>query len=174
MAESKDPHGERPQTDPHSPHPGYEERDVNVRAVAKAGVGIVLLCVASLGLLYYVFQYYRGSDSAPQAPSEGAGVAAERQPPEPRLQSTPAIDLKQIRSSEDQILGTYGWVDRQKGIVRMPIGRAMDLLAERGLPSRPPAGPQSAAADVSVPGESGLGPKMILPGGPLAAELGGK
>jgi len=45
--------------------------------------------------------------------------------------------LKQLRATEDAILTTYGWVDREKGIVRIPIDRAIDLLATRGLPTRP-------------------------------------
>ena len=35
---------------------------------------------------------------------------------------------------------SYGWVDQQAGVVRIPIDRAMELLAQRGLPTRPQAG----------------------------------
>jgi hypothetical protein len=45
------------------------------------------------------------------------------------------------------------------------------MLAQRGLPSRSQTEPQSAAAGVSVPTESGLGPKLQKPGGPLSGEL---
>ena len=31
------------------------------------------------------------------------------------------------------MLHSYGWVDQQAGIVRIPIDRAMTLLTERGL-----------------------------------------
>ena len=41
---------------------------------------------------------------------------------------------------EEQTLNSYGWVDQQAGVVRIPIDRAMDLLAQRGLPTRPQAG----------------------------------
>ena len=44
--------------------------------------------------------------------------------------------MKAIRAAEDQVLNSYAWMDPEKGVVRIPIGRAMDLLAERGLPSR--------------------------------------
>ena len=74
-----------------------------------------------------------------------------------------------IRAAEDQILNSYGWVDRSKGIVRIPIDRAIDLLAKRGLPARPQAPPVERA---DVPTESGLGPIMQQPGGPLAADVG--
>ncbi len=35
---------------------------------------------------------------------------------------------------------SYGWVDQPAGVVRIPIDRAMELLAQRGLPTRPQAG----------------------------------
>jgi hypothetical protein len=41
---------------------------------------------------------------------------------------------------EVQRLNSYGWVDQQAGIARIPIDRAMALLAQRGLPTRPQAG----------------------------------
>jgi hypothetical protein len=31
---------------------------------------------------------------------------------------------------------TYGWIDRNGGVVRLPIDRAMDLVLERGLPQQ--------------------------------------
>ena len=42
-----------------------------------------------------------------------------------------------MRAAEDQLLTSYGWVDQSKGIVRVPINRAIDMLASAGLPSRP-------------------------------------
>jgi hypothetical protein len=45
----------------------------------------------------------------------------------------------------------------------------MDMLVERSLPVRKEE-PAPSAGNVSVPTESGLGPKMQAPGGPLAGE----
>jgi hypothetical protein len=71
-------------------------------------------------------------ESAPIHP-----LAAEReQPPRPRLQETPAIDLREFRAREDERLSTYGWVDRSAGIVRVPIERAIEIVAREGLPVR--------------------------------------
>ena len=168
MAENKAPHeGQAPQE-------SYEVRDVNVPMVTKVAIGLVALCLLSVALVFGLFKYFESREAAKQAPAEATGVQATRIPPEPKLQTTEPADLKQIHASEDQILGTYGWVDRQKGIVRLPIARAMELLAKRGLPARQQAGPQTAASGVSVPTESGLGTKMIAPGGPLAGDAGSK
>jgi hypothetical protein len=61
---------------------------------------------------------------------------ARQLPPEPRLQISPQQDMRQMRAAEMAALHSYGWVDRQAGIVRIPIERAIELLAERGLPAR--------------------------------------
>jgi len=57
-------------------------------------------------------------------------------PPEPRLQESPALDLLRFRAREEERLSTYGWVDRPNGVVRIPIERAMEIVAREGLPSR--------------------------------------
>jgi hypothetical protein len=44
--------------------------------------------------------------------------------------------LNDIRLREENILSTYGWADQNAGTVHIPIDRAMDLLAQRGLPVR--------------------------------------
>jgi hypothetical protein len=43
------------------------------------------------------------------------------------------------RPPQADLLEGYGWVDREAGVVRLPIERAMELLLERGLPTRPEA-----------------------------------
>jgi hypothetical protein len=69
-----------------------------------------------------------------------AAGEATRLPPEPRLQTNPRADLAELREREDRALNTYSWVDRNAGIVRIPIDRAMSLTLERGLPVAPQQG----------------------------------
>jgi hypothetical protein len=38
---------------------------------------------------------------------------------------------------ENDVLESYDWVDQNNGVVRIPIDRAMDLVAQRGLPVLP-------------------------------------
>jgi len=56
--------------------------------------------------------------------------------PQPQLQKTPIPDLKAIRAEEDRLLNGYSWVDQPKGVVRIPVDRAIEVLAQRGLPTR--------------------------------------
>jgi hypothetical protein len=66
-----------------------------------------------------------------------AATEQNRVPPEPRLQTSPREDLQNFREQEDTVLKSYGWVDRNAGIVRIPIEEAMKLTVQRGLPTRP-------------------------------------
>jgi len=63
-------------------------------------------------------------------PPSFAPAAEHAPPPEPRLQTAPADDLRNLRAAEQTRLTTYGWVDRKAGVVRIPIERAKELVAE--------------------------------------------
>jgi hypothetical protein len=157
------------QPDPNLPETLYEHRDVNTWAVGKFAIGLALLCILSVGLLLGVFKYFEAREGGSRPKSE-LNVDTSKLPPSPRLQVTPVEDLAKIRAAEELELNSYGWVDRQKGAVRIPIARAMELLALRPPASRP-ASEAPPASDVTVPTESSLGPKVQQPGGPLADEL---
>ena len=52
----------------------------------------------------------------------------------PLLQVEPGVDLQNMLRDQAPGLNEYRWADRPAGTVRLPIERAMDLIAERGLP----------------------------------------
>jgi hypothetical protein len=58
--------------------------------------------------------------------------------PSPALQQNPRVDFQTYRSRAERDLNTYGWIDETRGIVKIPIDRAMALVAARDLPVRPP------------------------------------
>jgi hypothetical protein len=127
------------ENNPHLPEtpgngPGHETADVNVWAIGKFAVALVAIIAVSLMLLIGLFKYFQTRD---QANPTAVSVDPTKLFPEPRLQRTPTPDLKTIRADEDRMLNSYGWVDTQKNVVRVPIDVAIDLLAKKGLPSRP-------------------------------------
>lgn len=61
--------------------------------------------------------------------------------PEPRLQTDPADDLAKLRAREEKELDTYYWIDRDKGIIHIPIGEAMKQVVARGLDGFPQGKP---------------------------------
>src|SRR5438128_1977992 len=114
-----------------------ENRDVNVRAVTGFGMGIAGTVIVVALLMWFLFDRFaaRETSRSPQ-PEPMAASNPRKEPPEPRLQKAPVMDLKEFRAAEDAILNSYGWVDPEKGVVRIPVERAMELVAKEGLPSR--------------------------------------
>src|ERR1700691_2188855 len=174
MAENKYHGPNQPVGLPHlsNPENRFEHGDVNFKALSKFATALVITTIFSAGLVLGIFQYLLHREGGvPASRVESPAQDARQLPPEPRLEETPATDLQEMRAAEDQVLHNYRWLDQANGIVRLPIDRAMDLIAQRGLPARKESGPQSAAAGVTVPTASGLGPIMQPAGGPLAAQI---
>ncbi len=57
-------------------------------------------------------------------------------PPEPRLETHPAMEMQELHTQEDRILNTYGWTNKPLGIVRIPIDQAMQMQLQRGFPTQ--------------------------------------
>ena len=84
-----------------------------------------------------------------------AASGLRRTPPAPRLEPDALLPRRRMVAEENAALTTYGWVDRDAGIVRIPIERAMELLAERGLPPSKPLAvltPVPGTARATTPG----------------------
>jgi hypothetical protein len=127
--------------------PGHEPDDVNAWAVGKFAIALIIIVALSMVLLIGLFKYFQTSDQANP-------VVETKDPnqffPEPRLERTPVPDLRSIRAEEDKVLSGYGWVDPQRGLVRIPIDVAIDALAKKGLPYRQnTASPSRDPADQS-------------------------
>lgn len=97
-----------------------------VRPIARTLLLTPVLVLASGWLLWHAYQLWRPQPSPPEF--------APQPPAQPRLQANPRADLREYRAREQRRLHGYGWVDRDAGVVHVPIDRAMDLLVERGLP----------------------------------------
>ena len=81
---------------------------------------------------YLVGQRVQGYSPASPLADEWRG------PPAPALQVSPLQEMRSMREREQRVLGSYGWVDRDKGVVRIPIERAMTLVAQREAASSAP------------------------------------
>lgn len=147
---------------PDLPDVHHEVRDVNARSLTKAGIGLALLIVGALFLVWFVFDMFLRRPAEEPRVSPRTAQDVRRLPPEPRLQATPTLDLQQMLAAEQRILNSYAWLDANQSAARIPVSVAMDLVAQRGLPSQPPPPP---TASVSVPSESGLGRESAPPEG---------
>lgn len=165
--------------DIHSPktngHADYERRDIGVRAVYYFLAGLVLALVVTylvVNVFYHSLEKRAQADQTPLSPLvSNAPVDTRRLPPEyktdaegadyekylrkkfpePQLETNERTELNQIRLHEEDTLSTYGYVDETSGTVRIPIDRAMDLLAQRGLPTREQAVESTTSTAKSQP-----------------------
>jgi len=117
---------------PQNPQIRHETTDVNVWAVGKFAIGLVVITVLALTLLFGLLRFFQSREETPMANS----VEPAKLFPEPQLQKSPVLDLKAIRAEEDKLLTGYAWIDPKKGVVRIPVAQAIEVLAKRGLPSR--------------------------------------
>jgi hypothetical protein len=139
---------------------GFERQDLSSR-----GVFAFLISLAVGGLLVYfvVWGLYdfldarQRSHQPQQSPLVKQSDADQRivspeevaQFPQPRLERNERVEIRDFRLKEEQTLNSYGWVDEKTGAVHIPIERAMQLLAQRGLPTTPKAG-TAPASDVNT------------------------
>jgi hypothetical protein len=107
----------------------YERSDIKGGDMAWLAGGLALFVVITPLLIPFVFpqSMQHRSPSAPPAMTSDA----------PQLEITPRADLQRFRHGEAQFEQSYSWTDRGKGAVRIPVSRAMQLLAQRGLPGWP-------------------------------------
>jgi hypothetical protein len=119
----------------------YETSDADPRLLTALALGIAVFLLATPYLLIIGYPFATGAGAVPPNLP---------QPPEPRLQVDPASDLGRLRRYEIEQLQTFGWIDRDRGIVHIPIEQAMQHLADRGLQGWP-AGPAASETRSPVP-----------------------
>ncbi len=116
---------------------GHETSDAHFKGVL--ATGFIFLGLMALGLLlsWGVYAVFREYTEAPGAHAETlTNPDLTKLPPGPNLEADPHASLVAMRKAEDSILTSYGWVNRDSGIVHIPIDRAMRLLAKKGLLQR--------------------------------------
>lgn len=174
-----DPHN-RPDYDPtaHQGDPsvreGFEVTDANV-----GGIAVFLIALFISVVVFFVFCFGMGKvinngldradgpinkwraanqiaprksiQSSPQLQQEQLATLT-RQFPTPRLETDDGNqDLADLHDRENLLLENYSWVDRSRGTVRIPIERAMQIIAQKGLPVAPEEQEQAAMVGDSRP-----------------------
>ena len=114
-----------------NPTTAFEPTDWSLRPVALIYVAIPVLLVISSFVLIWMYP-----NALPDV-DRTLHIA----PPGPRLQTDPQGDLQRFRADEERRLNTYYWIDKDKGIVHIPIEQAMKKLVATGAPGFPKAQP---------------------------------
>ena len=113
-------------------HPeAFEERDVDVLGIVLTAVlfalSVCLLLLALWGLCVVAVPELNEPGSSPPVQTPGQPAVNERLQtiPPPRLEG-----LASPEASEPTESSRFGWVDRKKGIARIPVEAAMDAVVE--------------------------------------------
>jgi hypothetical protein len=140
---------------------GYESTDVGVTGIV-VFLTALFIFVAVCGVLCFgigkVFNAYMNKQDGPNTKWTKTADVRElgNLPSNPELQNkvaemtksfpTPRLlnddgdqDVADLHAREDLLLDNYTWVDQSKGTVRIPVDRAMEIIAQQGLPVAPAA-----------------------------------
>jgi hypothetical protein len=117
---------------------GLQSPDVDARSIVGFASGFLLFVAVSIALLgvYYIHANVRVASPSP------------RQFPEPRLEARSGQELGALLKTQRHQFQSYAWVDRGRGLVRIPVSRAMEIVAARGAKAYDP--PEASSP---VPGD---------------------
>lgn len=111
---------------------GYQVSDASAKGLAIFGISFVLfivLCLGGLVLLWEIFYHWKHHPKAFAQPTSQVKPVQLYQGP--LLQIHPELDLDTYKKKEEKELTSYQWVDRQHGIVKIPITRAFEILEQQ-------------------------------------------
>jgi hypothetical protein len=146
-------------------HGAFEQQDLTPRNILYFLLVLAISTIVCIFLLRGVYDFLDKREKASQPAvnplvtniPEDTRHVAPRYPqtvfPDPKLEEDERTQLNGIRTAEEQTLYSYGWVNEEQGVVRIPIERAMDLIVQRGLPVRP----QSSGSQSEEPNSRAMG-----------------
>ena len=125
---------------------GYEVTDVRPGPVVLSALVLAgVVSVVSWGMVGVFRGLERRASRLDALEDLGHVRRIELEVPSPRLQDRPSLELEEHRALERRRTEEYAWIDREAGLVRIPVGRAVELLLERGLPAR--SAPKAAGSE---------------------------
>jgi len=137
----------------------YEHQDMSPSSVYAFLTGLaiagILIYFVLWGLYRFLDHYERTHQPAQnplvqtEADTRNVAPQAIQKFPQPRLEKNERVEINNFRLKEEQTLNSYGWVDQKAGVIRIPIDRAMALIAQQGLPTTPKVG-QVPPSEVNV------------------------
>jgi hypothetical protein len=141
----------------------YEHTDANVGVIVKFLVWLAVSAVVIHFGLAAMYELLIRQAIETEQPYPLVVAQEERLPPAPRLQQFPRTELYQFRLDEQNLLDRYGWMNRDAGIIHIPIQEAMRLTLERGLLRSAPApddGTRPASEAGLMPADASSGRTM--------------
>jgi hypothetical protein len=132
--------------------PGPFDQEIDVPAIAKSAIWLFVVTIASFVAAWAFYRALaRGEERLDPRPPLIEAARKPVVPPGPRLQRSPEGELAAFRAAEERALEASAWVDRGRGVARVPIERAIEAVASAGrLPDFAPA-PAPAVEEPPAP-----------------------
>jgi len=127
--------------EPRHPDVRHEPDRVRTGLLVWIGVAFVVVLVGIQGAVSWYFDALR--ERARRSDPGISALRARERPklpedlrriPPPLLDIAEAVEYPKLRASEEEVLTSYGWVDRQKGVVRLPVAEAMRQMTDPANP----------------------------------------
>jgi hypothetical protein len=121
----------------------HEHTDIDPKIGYQFALWLAISMFMSFGIVYGTFWLFEGRARQADKDMQKYPLSAAmplKEPPLPNLQKQPFKDIYLLHQGEDEKLMSYGWVDKDGGVTRIPIDRAMDVMLQRGFPARSEGG----------------------------------
>lgn len=152
----------------------FEHEDLSTRGIFAFMIGLaisgVVIYFIITGMYTFLDKYEKSQMTAasPLVKADDSGRIASRavttadvekafkENGAPMLEGNEREQLHKFLLDQEKQLNSYGWVDEKTGVAHIPIERAMQLTAQRGLPARPENAEANIAASKTPAAPRGL------------------
>ncbi|MGZ8256075.1 MAG: hypothetical protein ACXWVT_14565 [Burkholderiaceae bacterium] len=128
-----------PEYGPTPPGAKYEHTDIDVNIGYQFALWLSVAMLMSVGIIWGTFYFFENQQKSANTQAQKYPLSATMKrtaPPLPNLQKQPFKDIFSLRDGENKQLTSYGWVDKAGGITHIPIDRAMEVMLQKGFPTR--------------------------------------
>ena len=157
----------------------HETTDISLDGVGKLTIGFVAILLVVSAAMYGTYRLLDRRASAADVPvskmDRGYGTVhpaplmdrpnaldvTGRQPAGPKILTDEPTWLRDVRAQQTSATTTYGWVNKETGVVRLPLERAKQLVLEAGLPTT--AAPAATTAPAPAAPAAGTTPPAATP-----------
>jgi hypothetical protein len=128
-----------------APNGGGVDGELNYRGIFGFTIGLAVVMAVTFAFMWGLAVWQKKRLVARDAPPPVLAEARVKSVPAgPLLQSDPEADLKTLRAREDAVLSGWAWADPAHAHARVPVDRALEIVAAKGFP--PPTAPPPAPA----------------------------
>jgi hypothetical protein len=155
----------------HKPGEGFETEDLNPLGVLYFMAGLAIVGLVIYFIVLGMYRFLDSYDRSHQPPTHAMAVTTGADPqtmtrrdiqkqidktfPKPVLEYSERAQFTEEIEKQDKALESYDWVDPKNGVVRIPIERAMEVIAQKGLPVLPQGEAVRAASKTETKGKAG-------------------